>query len=123
MGGALERGDPVVALETTILTHGMPHPHNLETALAVEGVVRGVGAIPAHIGLLDGKVHVGQQHSMCLCAYDYNNNDVIISRKRVLLLLPLSIFMHRIDSCELSYLQAHRVMSESELPCLVTIPP
>ncbi len=60
VSGALECGEPVVALETTILTHGMPHPHNLETALAVEGVVRRAGAVPAHVGLLDGEVHVGQ---------------------------------------------------------------
>ena len=57
---ALERGDPVVALETTIVTHGMPHPHNLETALEVEQVVREAGAVPASIGVLDGTVHVGQ---------------------------------------------------------------
>lgn len=57
---AVECGDPVVALETTIVTHGMPHPQNLETALAVEEVVRSVGVVPASIGLLDGTVHVGQ---------------------------------------------------------------
>ena len=59
---ALECGEPVVALETTIVTHGMPRPHNVETALAVEGEVRGAGATPASIGVLDGVVHVGECH-------------------------------------------------------------
>ena len=49
----------MVALETTIITHGMPHPQNVETALEVEGLVLSVGAEPASIGLLDGTVHIG----------------------------------------------------------------
>jgi len=56
---ALEGGRPVVALETTIVAHGMPYPVNLETALAVEDIVRANGATPATIGVLDGKVVVG----------------------------------------------------------------
>ena len=62
VGRALEGGDPVVALETTIITHGMPHPQNLETALEVEQVVRSAGAVPASIGVLDGTVHIGQHY-------------------------------------------------------------
>ena len=58
----MQAGEPVVALETTILTHGMPHPQNIETALAVEEVVREVGAVPASIGVLDGTVHVGKEN-------------------------------------------------------------
>ena len=50
---------PVVALETTIVTHGMPYPENIETALEVEGIVRRGGATPATIGVLKGRVHVG----------------------------------------------------------------
>ena len=50
---------PVVALETTIVTHGMPYPENLETALEVEEIVRRGGATPATIGVLEGCVHVG----------------------------------------------------------------
>ena len=57
---AIESGKAVVALETTIVTHGMPHPQNIETALEVEEVVRNQGAVPASVGLLDGVVHVGQ---------------------------------------------------------------
>lgn len=58
---AVASGEPVVALETTIVTHGMPHPQNIDTALEVEAVVRSAGAVPASIGVLDGTVHVGMQ--------------------------------------------------------------
>lgn len=56
---ALARGRPVVALESTIISHGMPHPQNVETARAVEQVVREAGAIPATIAVLHGRVIVG----------------------------------------------------------------
>jgi pseudouridine-5'-phosphate glycosidase len=56
---ALAAGRPVVALETTIVSHGMPWPENIETALAVEAIVRDNGAVPAAIAVLDGKVRVG----------------------------------------------------------------
>ncbi len=56
---ALAAGDPVVALESTIITHGMPYPANLETARAVEDVVRVNGATPATIALIGGQIHVG----------------------------------------------------------------
>lgn len=49
----------MVALETTIVTHGMPHPHNVQTAMEVEGIIRNEGAVPATIGVLDGVIHVG----------------------------------------------------------------
>ncbi len=51
---ALAAGKPVVALESTIVTHGMPHPRNLETAFAVEATVRAGGAVPATIAVLKG---------------------------------------------------------------------
>ncbi|XP_061400047.1 uncharacterized protein LOC133335766 [Musca vetustissima] len=56
---ALNQRKPVVALESTIITHGMPYPHNMETALEVEDVVRTVGATPATIACLDGRLKVG----------------------------------------------------------------
>ncbi|WP_282586309.1 pseudouridine-5'-phosphate glycosidase [Lichenifustis flavocetrariae] len=56
---ALGAGKPVVALESTIITHGMPYPVNLETARAVEAVVRDNGATPATIAVLDGKLVAG----------------------------------------------------------------
>lgn len=56
---ALEEGKPVVALESTIISHGMPYPQNVETALNVEKVVRDNGAIPATIAILGGRLKVG----------------------------------------------------------------
>jgi len=56
---ALAARRPVVALETTIVSHGMPWPQNLETALAVEDEVRRGGALPAAIAVRDGAIHVG----------------------------------------------------------------
>jgi pseudouridine-5'-phosphate glycosidase len=56
---AVEEGRGVVALESTIISHGMPYPRNVETAREVESVVREAGAIPATIAILDGVFHVG----------------------------------------------------------------
>jgi pseudouridylate synthase len=56
---ALAAARPVVALESTIITHGMPAPRNLETARAVEAAVREGGAVPATIAVLDGRIRVG----------------------------------------------------------------
>ena len=56
---ALDEGLPVVALESTIIAHGMPYPKNVETALAVEDVIRGNGAVPATIGILGGRIKIG----------------------------------------------------------------
>lgn len=56
---ALAEGHPVVALESTIISHGLPWPDNIETALAVEADIRATGAIPATIALLDGQIRVG----------------------------------------------------------------
>jgi len=56
---ALHEGKPVVALESTIISHGMPYPRNVETALAVEAAVRKNGAVPATIAIMDGKCYVG----------------------------------------------------------------
>jgi pseudouridine-5'-phosphate glycosidase len=56
---ALAAGRPVVALESTIVTHGMPYPRNLETALGVQDVVRAHGAVPATVALVEGVPRVG----------------------------------------------------------------
>jgi pseudouridylate synthase len=53
------RGQPIVALESTIITHGMPYPQNVETAFAVEQIVRDNGATPATIAIIDGEMRVG----------------------------------------------------------------
>ena len=60
---ALAAGGPVVALESTIITHGMPYPANLETALAVEDVVRQNGAVPATIAVIDGELRAGLERA------------------------------------------------------------
>ena len=59
VAAALAQGHPVVALESTIITHGMPWPANVETARAVETAVRDAGAVPATIAVMAGRIHVG----------------------------------------------------------------
>jgi pseudouridine-5'-phosphate glycosidase len=59
VAAALSGGAPVVALESTIITHGMPFPQNLQTARAVEAEVRAGGAVPATIAVMAGRLHVG----------------------------------------------------------------
>lgn len=56
---ALQQGRPVVALESTIISHGMPYPQNVETALQVEDMVRQHGAIPATIAIINGRLKAG----------------------------------------------------------------
>jgi pseudouridine-5'-phosphate glycosidase len=56
---AIEEGRPVVALESTIIAHGMPYPDNFNTAMDVEGIIRKAGALPATIAVLNGEMTVG----------------------------------------------------------------
>lgn len=56
---ARKAGEPIVALESTIITHGMPWPQNVETARRVEAEVRASGAVPATIAIINGCIHVG----------------------------------------------------------------
>ena len=60
---ALKAGEPVVALESTIISHGMPYPQNVETALKVEETVREAGAVPATIAVIGGKLKAGLTHA------------------------------------------------------------
>lgn len=59
---ALEQGKPVVALESTIISHGMPYPKNVETALLVEETIRQNGAVPATIAVIGGRLKAGLSH-------------------------------------------------------------
>ncbi|TDL79547.1 pseudouridine-5'-phosphate glycosidase [Palleronia sediminis] len=59
VAAAREAGTPLVALESTIITHGMPWPRNLETARRIETVIRDEGAVPATIAVIEGTLHVG----------------------------------------------------------------
>jgi pseudouridine-5'-phosphate glycosidase len=64
-------GLPIVALESTIISHGLPRPRNLEVALEVEAIVRAAGAVPATIALIDGVIHVGlESHELDRIAND-----------------------------------------------------
>ena len=56
---ALDNNLPVVALESTIISHGMPYPQNVEMAKTVEQIIRDNGAVPATIAIMDGKYKIG----------------------------------------------------------------
>jgi pseudouridine-5'-phosphate glycosidase len=56
---AVEKGKPVVALESTIISHGMPYPENIRTAIEIEKIIRNYGVIPATIGIIEGEIIVG----------------------------------------------------------------
>ncbi len=56
---AIKKGIPIVALESSIISHGMPYPHSLEMAKEIEEIIRGHGARPATLAILDGKINVG----------------------------------------------------------------
>jgi pseudouridine-5'-phosphate glycosidase len=60
---ALAERRPVVALESTVIAHGLPRPRNLETARALEAVVRDEGAVPATIGIMEGRAVIGLSDS------------------------------------------------------------
>ncbi|XP_070209604.1 uncharacterized protein [Littorina saxatilis] len=78
---ALHTGKPVVALESTIITHGMPHPHNEQTALSVEQIIRHLGAIPATVAVLKGQVCVGLSASEIQWLAEKSSQLVKISRR------------------------------------------
>ena len=62
VSAALQQGKPVVALESTIISHGMPYPKNVETALLVEQTIRENGAVPATIAVIGGRLKAGLSH-------------------------------------------------------------
>ncbi|MCU7374009.1 pseudouridine-5'-phosphate glycosidase [Paucibacter sp. O1-1] len=59
VAAARAAGSPIVALESTIISHGMPYPQNVQTAREVEQIIRDGGAVPATIAILDGKIRIG----------------------------------------------------------------
>jgi pseudouridylate synthase len=59
VAAAKHRGAPIVALESTIITHGMPYPGNIEMARSVESIIREEGAVPATIAVINGTLHIG----------------------------------------------------------------
>ena len=56
---ALEARHPVVALESTVIAHGLPYPANIEVAMSMEAAIRAEGAVPATVAILDGRIHIG----------------------------------------------------------------
>lgn len=79
---ALAHKRPVVALETTIVTHGMPHPTNLQTARSVERIVRENGAIPATIGIIKGRIKIGLESHELERLADVGSNLSIVKVSR-----------------------------------------
>ena len=85
---ALKDGQAVVALESTIISHGMPYPENVETALQVEQIVRQAGAVPATIAILDGKMHAGLSIEQLEMLGQTGLNATKASRRDIPLLIP-----------------------------------
>ncbi|MFD0694474.1 pseudouridine-5'-phosphate glycosidase [Paenibacillus sp. GCM10027628] len=77
---ALAGNKPIVALETTIISHGMPYPQNIEMAKKVEQIIRDNGAVPATIGIMDGKIKIGLNEQE-LEAFATNQNVEKVSRR------------------------------------------
>lgn len=77
---ALKCNQPIVALESTIISHGMPYPDNVECAQIVENIIRKQGAVPATIALHDGQIHIGIEDA--LMAHLANNDKVIKASRR-----------------------------------------
>lgn len=79
---ALATNKPVVALESTIITHGMPQPTNLQTARSVESIVRSTGSIPATIGIVGGRVKIGLTLSELEYLADIRSHTSIVKISR-----------------------------------------
>src|SRR5258705_11212682 len=62
VASALAANQPVVALESTVIAHGLPRPTNLETAFRLETIVRDAGAVPATVAIIDGTLRAGLNH-------------------------------------------------------------
>jgi pseudouridine-5'-phosphate glycosidase len=78
---------PLVALESTIITHGLPYPANIDMALAVEAEIKSAGAWPATIAFLDGKFKVGITQSEIERIVKNNKDAIKISRRDIPFLL------------------------------------
>jgi len=77
---ALELNQPIVALESTVISHGMPYPDNLKTAKMVEDLIRKAGAIPATIAISQGKIHIGVDEGLMETLA--NQNGIIKASRR-----------------------------------------
>lgn len=77
---ALNSKSPIVALETTVITHGLPFPENLQLAMEMETIVKNNGAVPSTIGLLDGKIIVGMDNDQLKSLVDHKDTIKVSSR-------------------------------------------
>ena len=73
---ALAAGKPVVALESTIISHGMPYPQNVETALKVEQIIRDAGAVPATIAIIGGRLKAARSKRARLFSKDLTSSQL-----------------------------------------------
>ena len=80
---AIQSGQPLVALESTIISHGMPYPQNVQTALRVESVVRAHGAVPATIAILNGRLKVGLDEADIEMLGKLGQSAIKVSRRDV----------------------------------------
>ena len=78
---AIVNAKPVIALESTIITHGLPYPHNLRTALRVGNIIRNNGAIPATVGVIDGKLKLGLSEKELQLLADPSTDTIKTSRR------------------------------------------
>ncbi|HOS18937.1 MAG TPA: pseudouridine-5'-phosphate glycosidase, partial [Clostridia bacterium] len=84
---ALEAGTPIIALESTIISHGMPYPDNLATARECERVARECGAVPATCAILRGKAHIGLDEEQLDFLARERGNVVKASRRDIPVLI------------------------------------
>ena len=82
VGNALRNHFPIVALESTVITHGLPTPKNLEVARALEESIRSLGVVPATIGILTGDIHIGLPEDQ-LKALAFSKNVAKVSRRDI----------------------------------------
>jgi len=80
---ALAHNLPVVALETALVTHGLPNPTNLEVALSLEGIVRSTGSVPATIGIIEGRTKIGLERHELKRLAEKEGKPVKISRRDI----------------------------------------
>jgi pseudouridine-5'-phosphate glycosidase len=94
---ALEQGKPVVALESTIISHGMPFPENLETTRELCEIIRDKGCVPAIVAVADGKLHMGIDEGL-LQSLATENNVLKVSRRD----MPLALTTNSIGATTVS---------------------
>lgn len=92
---AIATGRPVVALESTIYTHGYPYEQNVELALRLEAIVRENGAVPATIGIIDGVANIGMARENLVRLASTRGNAIKISRRDLSFIIGLVCYEHR----------------------------